>query len=75
MTFIKPVHSHTDLKPRFVLVVHFMYYVQVLSVPLLCNEGIVNIQVLCSISLNMKVLSMILAMPSYFKLKEHRSLA
>ena len=29
----------------------FMYYMQVLSVPLLCNEGIVNIQVLCSIPL------------------------
>ena len=28
-----------------------MYYMQVLSVPLLCNEGIVNIQVLCSIPL------------------------
>ena len=28
-----------------------MYYKQVLSVPLLCNEGIVNIQVLCSIPL------------------------
>ena len=28
-----------------------MYYIQVLSVPLLCNEGIVNIQVLCSIPL------------------------
>ena len=27
----------------------FMYYMQVLSVPSLCNEGIVNIQVLCSI--------------------------
>ena len=26
-----------------------MYYMQVLSVPLLCKEGIVNIQVLCSI--------------------------
>ena len=29
----------------------FMYYMQVLSVPLLCNEWIVNIQVLCSIPL------------------------
>ena len=29
----------------------FMYYMQVLSVPLLCNEGIVNILVLCSIPL------------------------
>ena len=28
-----------------------MYYMQVLSVPLLCNEGIVSIQVLCSIPL------------------------
>ena len=28
-----------------------MYYMQVLSVPLLCNEGIVNIQVPCSIPL------------------------
>ena len=29
----------------------FIYYMQVLSVPLLCNEGIVNIQALCSIPL------------------------
>ena len=29
----------------------FMYYMQVLSVPLLCNKGIVNIQVLSSIPL------------------------
>ena len=29
----------------------FMYYMHVLSVPLLCNKGIVNIQVLCSIPL------------------------
>ena len=28
-----------------------MYYMQVLNVPLLCNEGIINIQVLCSIPL------------------------
>ena len=48
----KTCASHTDLKPRFVLVVHlFIYYMQVLSVPLLCNERIVNIQVLCSIHL------------------------
>ena len=29
----------------------FMYYMQVLSIPLLCNEGIINLQVLCSIPL------------------------
>ena len=53
--FMNDIHktcaSHTDLKPRFFFGCTFMYYMQVVSVPLLCNKGIVNIQVLCSIPL------------------------
>ena len=48
--FMKDIHktcaSHTDLICFGCI---FMYYMQVLSVPSLCNEGIVNIQELCSI--------------------------
>ena len=51
--FMNDIHktcaSHTDLKPRFVLVVHLCITCKC-SV-FLYNEGIVNIQVLCSIPL------------------------
>ena len=52
--FMNDIHktcaSHTDLT-TICFGCTFMYYMQVLSVPLLCNEGIVNIQVLYSIHL------------------------
>ena len=52
--FMNDIHktcaSNTDLK-QDLFCCTFMYYMQVFSVPLLCNEGIVNIQVLCSIPL------------------------
>ena len=70
--FMNDIHktcaSHTDLKPRFVLVVHlcitykcsvFLYFVT----KELSYSGALQY----SFSLNMKVLSMILAMPSYSK--------
>ena len=49
--FHKTCASHTRFKTKIWFGCTFMYYMQVLSVPLLCNEGIVNIQVLCSIPL------------------------
>ena len=58
--FMNGIHktcaSHTDLKTKICFGCTFMYYMQVLSVPLLCNgtlsnEGIVNIPLLCSIPL------------------------
>ena len=57
----------------------FIYYMQVLSVPSLCNEGIVNIQMLCSIpSVSITIPSgIVIDTDNAFilKLKEHSSLA
>ena len=53
-----------------------MYYMQVLSVPSLCNEGIVNIQVLCLfIQLEHEGIVNDTGNTFIFKLKEHWSLA
>ena len=50
MTFIN-LSTPCQFKTKICFGCTFMYYMQVLSVSLLCNEGIVNIQVLCSIPL------------------------
>ena len=80
----KTCASHTDLNKlhsfRFKTKIRFgctfMYYMQVLSVPLLCNEGIVNIQVLCSIPLAWTWRCCQWYCNAFiFKLKEHWSLA
>ena len=53
--FMNDIHKNLCIPYRFKTKIcfgcTFMYYMQVLSVPLLCNEGNVNIQVLYSIHL------------------------